>query len=61
MAQALRCACAALTRLHVVCGDAGKQPALEKAMDLNFGFPALTAVNNDKKVYAVHTGAFSER
>ena len=39
----------------------GSQPKLEKAMGLEFGFPAVVAVNQEKALFSLHTGAFSSR
>jgi protein disulfide-isomerase A6 len=37
------------------------QPALEQAMELTFGFPALVAFSMDRQAYAVLRGSFSEK
>jgi len=39
--------------------EGGAQPALEKATDLTFGFPAVVAVHSKKKVAIVQRGAFT--
>lgn len=40
---------------------AGSQPKLEKAMGLEFGFPTVVALNQDKGLYAVSKGSFTKR
>jgi protein disulfide-isomerase A6 len=37
------------------------QPALETAMELSFGFPALVAFSMDREAYAVLHGSFSQK
>lgn len=37
------------------------QPALEEAMELSFGFPALVAFSMDREAYAVLHGSFSQK
>ena len=37
------------------------QPALEQALELTFGFPALVAFSMDREAYAVLHGSFSEK
>jgi protein disulfide-isomerase A6 len=37
------------------------QPALEGALELTFGFPAVVALSMDRKAYAVMRGSFSEK
>jgi protein disulfide-isomerase A6 len=37
------------------------QPALESAMELSFGFPALVAFSMDREAYAVLKGSFSQK
>jgi protein disulfide-isomerase A6 len=41
--------------------EGSTQPALEEAMELSFGFPALVAVSMDREAYAVLKGSFSEK
>jgi protein disulfide-isomerase A6 len=41
--------------------EGSTQPALEEAMDLSFGFPALVAFSMDREAYAVLKGSFSEK
>ncbi|CAM9636302.1 unnamed protein product [Discosporangium mesarthrocarpum] len=45
--------------LSLMWTEGGAQPAIEEAMGLTFGFPALVAMSVDKKAYAVHVGSFS--
>mmetsp|Transcript_5793 Transcript_5793/g.18430 ORF Transcript_5793/g.18430 Transcript_5793/m.18430 type:complete len:429 (+) Transcript_5793:3-1289(+) len=39
--------------------EGGAQPALEEALELNFGFPAVVALNKGKARAAVHHGAYN--
>ena len=41
--------------------EGGSQPALEEALELSFGFPALVAYSMDRHAYAVLRGSFSEK
>jgi len=41
--------------------EGGKQPSLEHALDLTFGFPALVAYSMDRNAFAVLRGSFSEK
>eukprot|EP00904_Undaria_pinnatifida_P007296 jgi/Undpi1/3697/HiC_scaffold_16.g07067.m1 len=45
--------------LSVMWSEGGAQPALEEAMGLTFGYPALVAVSVEKKAFAVHVLSFS--
>ena len=41
--------------------EGGSQPALEEALELSFGFPALVAYSMDRHAFAVLRGSFSEK
>jgi len=43
----------------VVWVQAGNQEALEEAFSLNSGFPAVVAINKDRKRYGTHAGPFT--
>eukprot|EP01067_Filipodium_phascolosomae_P009137 Filipodium_phascolosomae@DN8065_c0_g1_i1.p1 len=44
--------------VHVFWSQGGDQFALEEQLRLGFGFPALIAINKEKKIFVVHRGSF---
>lgn len=41
--------------------EGASQPALEEALELTFGYPAIVALSVEKQAYTVHRGSFSEK
>jgi len=41
--------------------EGGSQPALEEALEMTFGYPAMVALSLDRQAYAVQRGSFTEK